>query len=122
MVIASQLPLGASVVSAGLWTVRSTAAARSAGPSNRPQTTNGPTASRAASFTIDSKAIASIMPRCCSLACTWRTPNRMVKTAISRATMKAVSYHTGWPVPGSKVIGPASAAKVVETACNCSAT
>ena len=28
----------------------------------------------------------------------------------------------GWPVDGSNVIGPASAAKVVETACNCSAT
>ena len=119
--IASQLPVGASVVSAGLCTVRSTVAARSPGPSNIHHTTNGPTARMAASFTINSKAIAIIMPRCCSLTCTWRTPNRMVKTAISSATMKAVSYHTGWPVPGSKVIGPASAAKVVETACSCSA-
>ena len=119
--MASQLPVGTSDVSAGLCTARSAAAIRSAGPSNITHTTNGPTASSAASLTIDSKAMASIMPRCCSLASTWRTPNRMVNTAISSATMKAVSYQTGWPVPGSKVIGPASAAKLVETACSCSA-
>ena len=50
--------------------------------------------SSASSLTTDSKAIASIMPRCCSEACTLRTPNRMVKTAISAATISEVSVWT----------------------------
>ena len=83
--------------------------------------TKGPTASRATSFTTDSKAIASIMPRCCSAACTWRTPNRMVNTAISAATMNEVSVKGELERPSPPRPGPAIAVKLDDTAWSWSA-
>ena len=90
-------------------------------PSNRYHRTNGPTVSRASSFTTDSKAMATIMPRCCSEACTLRTPNRMVNSAISAATISEVSV---WTTPGCVSPhgeGAAMLRKDDDTACSCSA-
>jgi len=95
---------------------------RSDGPSNSTNSTNGPRISSAASLTTDSKAIASIMPRCCSDACTLRTPNRMVNTAIRPATISDVSvWITPARLPSIHGVGSATARKVDDTACSCSA-
>ena len=94
---------------------------RSDGPSNSTNSTNGPTVSRAISLTTDSKAIASIMPRCCSEACTLRTPNRMVNTAISAATISEVSVWITPARPSIQRAGSATVRKVEDTACSCSA-
>ncbi len=99
----------------------STWVSRSAGPLNSTNSTNGPTVSNARSLTTDSKAIASIMPRCCSEACTLRTPNRMVNTAIRAATISEVSV---WTTPGrlpATGVGAAIERNVDDTACSWSA-
>ena len=57
----------------------------SAGPSNRPQVTNTPTATKASSLTTDSKAIAATMPSWRSLVSRWRVPNTIVKPASASA-------------------------------------
>ena len=59
---------------------------RSAGPANRPQVTNTPTARNASSLTTDSKAIASTMPSWRSVLSRWRVPNTIVKPASASAT------------------------------------
>ena len=100
---------------------RATWARRSPGPSNSTNSTNGPTVSSASSLTTDSKAIASIMPRCCSEACTLRTPNRMVKSAIRAATISEVSVCTTPREPSSQGAGWAMVLKVEDTAWSCSA-
>jgi hypothetical protein len=72
-------------------------------------------------LTTDSKAIASIMPRCCSEACTLRTPNRMVKAAIMPATISEVSVWIAPARPSIQAVGWATARKVDDTACSCRA-
>ena len=94
---------------------------RSDGPSNTTQRTNGPTVNSASSLTTDSKAMASIMPRCCSDADTLRTPNRMVNTAISAATISDVSVCTTPGRPSIQGVGWAIAWKLDDTAWSCSA-
>ena len=96
-------------------------ATMSDGPSNRNHTTKGPTASSASSLTTDSKAMASIMPRCCSEACTLRTPNRMVNSAISAATISEVSACTTPGAPPTHGEGAAMVRNDADTACSCSA-
>ncbi len=54
-----------------------------------------PTAMKAPSLTMDSKATAATIPSCRSLASRWRVPNRMVNAANTSATMKAVSCQNG---------------------------
>ena len=58
---------------------------RSPRPSNRPQTTNTPTAMKATSLTTDSKATAATMPSWRSVLSRWRAPKTMVKPASSKA-------------------------------------
>ncbi len=94
---------------------------RSPGPSNSTYSTNGPTVSSASSLTTDSKAMASIMPRCCSEACTLRTPNRMVNSAINAATIREVSVCTMPARLSVQDAGSAMVRKVDDTACSWSA-
>ena len=55
-------------------------------PPIMPNTTKAPTARKAMSFTIDSTAIARIMPSWCSVVSMWRVPNRMAKTPMVSTT------------------------------------
>ncbi|MOA32487.1 hypothetical protein D3C78_1537120 [compost metagenome] len=65
---------------------------RSSKPSYRPYVTNAPTARKANSLTRDSKAMASTMPRWCSVASRLRVPNTMVNKARISETISAVSW------------------------------
>ncbi len=77
---------------------------------------NMPIARNASSFTSDSSATASTMPRWCSVASIWRVPNRMANSASSAATYSAGSVSAPPSPPG------ASTATLIATALNCSAT
>ena len=79
---------------------------------------NTPTATIATSLTSDSSEMASIMPWWCSVASTWRVPNRAANRAISKATYKAGSVNRP-PWPGSC---PASTDRLIATALYCRAT
>ena len=75
-----------------------------------------PIATKATSLTSDSSAIASTMPRWCSVASMRRVPNRIANTASISATYRAGSAYqsaaTGWPL---------STPTLMPTALNCSA-
>ena len=75
-----------------------------------------PTATSATSLTSDSSATASIMPGRCSVASTWRVPNRIANSAISAAT-----YSAGSPSAGPLGSCPASTTRLMATALYCSA-
>lgn len=64
---------------------------RSWKPLYRPKVTKAPTARKASNLTSDSKAIASTMPRWCSVTSRLRVPNRMVNNARASDTISAVS-------------------------------
>ena len=51
-----------------------------------PNTTKAPTPTKASSFTIDSTAIARIMPSWCSVVSMCRVPNRMAKMPMVSTT------------------------------------
>jgi len=70
-------------------------ASSSEGPSNITKVTKTPTTRKAQSLTMDSVAIASIMPSWCSVASIWRVPNRMAKAASASATNSAESVRIG---------------------------
>ena len=77
---------------------------------------NTPMATKASSFTSDSSATASTMPRWCSVASIWRVPNRIANAASSSATYSAGSPNSASSLPG------ASTSTLIATALNCSAT
>ena len=79
---------------------------------------NRPTATIATSLTSDSSAMASIMPWWCSVASTWRVPNRAANRAISRATYSAGSA----AIPTWPASWPDSTVRLIATALYCSAT
>ena len=58
----------------------------SAKPSKTPKVMKAPTARKATSFTIDSKAMAATSPSCRSVASRWRVPKSTVKAASTAAT------------------------------------
>ena len=55
------------------------------------QSAKPPTAMKASSLTTDSKAMATTMPRWCSVASRLRVPNSMLNSASNRATPRASS-------------------------------
>ena len=95
--------------------VRAAVATRAVPPSQ--VQANTPTAMIASSLTTDSRAMASIMPWWCSVASTWRVPNRAANSAISRATYKAGSVKK--PVLPTPL--PVSTPRLSATALYCSA-
>jgi len=84
----------------------------------RPNQTNSPNASIAASLNSDSNAIASTRPRLCSAALARRVPNSIANNAIISATYKPLSRHGGWSALPAELV---SNAKLIATAFNCSA-
>ena len=91
----------------------------SARASSRPlnqNTANTPTVTSATSLTSDSSAIASIIPGRCSVASTWRVPNRPANSAISSAT-----YSAGSPKVPAGMISSPSTCRLSATALYCSA-
>ena len=87
------------------------------GASPRFITANAPTATKASSFTSDSNAIASITPSWCSVASSWRVPNRAANRAISSATPNAGSAYQA----GCEALAPVSTSMLVPTALYCRA-
>ena len=81
-----------------------------------------PTARKASSLTIDSKAIAATMPSWRSLASMWRVPNRIANKASASAIHNAVSPRMGAVATscGMTMSGYCnSTVKLVETALSC---
>lgn len=78
---------------------------------------NNPTATMAINLITDSSAIASIMPRWCSVASTWRVPNKVANNAINSATYKAGSAK----MPRPALLCPVSTSRLIATALYCSA-
>ena len=77
---------------------------------------SAPIATKASSFTSDSSAIASTMPRWCSVASMRRVPNRIANTASISAMYSAGSlYHSA---PSGL---PLSTPTLMPTALNCRA-
>ena len=66
---------------------------RSAGPSNKPQVTKTPMATKASSLTTDSSAIAATMPSWRSVVSRWRVPKATVKPASASAMYSVLSCH-----------------------------
>src|SRR6516165_3613670 len=92
-------------------------------PSNSTRPANSPTATKATSFTIDSKAMAATMPSCRSLASILRVPNKTAKSASTAATHSSVLRKTlaVW-LPSPKLPWYSSSTlRLVETALSCSA-
>jgi len=85
-------------------------------PPGRCRIASAPIATNASSLTSDSSAIASTIPRWCSVASIRRVPNRIAKAASSSATYRAGSaYHCA--ASGC----PLSTPTLIPTALNCSA-
>ncbi len=78
---------------------------------------NKPTDTIATSLITDSSAIASIMPRWCSVASTWRVPNKVANKAISNATYNAGSAK----MPRPALLCPVNTSRLMATALYCSA-
>ncbi|MNZ89155.1 hypothetical protein D3C78_1080620 [compost metagenome] len=64
---------------------------RSSKPLYKPKVTKAPTARKAKSLTIDSKAMARTMPRWCSVTSRLRVPNTIENRASTSETTSAVS-------------------------------